>query len=137
MLLDLDNFNMYASHIIVSGWLTSDICITDMNLELNGYSYNKTFEPSAIDFATKLCLGLNYNRYTFNGVDKEDGIGSLVIPLASTAYSGSSVPLDRYSSIRLRINFNANAGPRSYINVTCVGTTTVSYNNSTANIDIF
>ena len=137
MLLDLDNFNMYASHIIVSGWLTSEICITDMNLELNGYSYNKTFEPSAIDFATKLCLGLNYNRYTFNGVDKEDGIGSLVIPLASTAYSGSSVPLDRYSSIRLRINFNANAGPRSYINVTCVGTTTVSYNNSTANIDIF
>jgi len=137
MLLDLDNFNMYASHIIVSGWLTSEICITDMNLELNGYSYNKTFEPSAIDFATKLCLGLNYNRYTFNGVDKEDGIGSLVIPLASTAYSGSSVPLDRYSSIRLRINFNANAGPRSYINVTCVGTTTVSYNNSTANIDIY
>ena len=137
MLLDLDNFNMYASHIIVSGWLTSEICITDMNLELNGYSYNKTFEPSAIDFATKLCLGLNYNRYTFNGVDKEDGIGSLVIPLASTAYSGSSVPLDRYSSIRLKLNFNAIAGPRSYINVTCVGTTTVSYNNSTANIDLF
>lgn len=137
MSLDLDNFNMYASHIIVSGWLTSDICITDMNLELNGYSYNKTFEPSTIDYATKLCLGLNYNRYTFNGVDKEDGIGSLVIPLASTAYSGSSVPLDRYSSIRLKLNFNAIAGPRSYINVTCVGTTTVSYNNSTANIDLF
>jgi hypothetical protein len=137
LLLDLDNFNLYASHIIVSGWLTSDICITDMNLELNGYSYNKTVEPSVIDFATKLCLGLNYNRYTFNGVDKEDGIGSLVIPLASTAYSGSSVPLDRYSSIRLRINFNAIAGPRSYINVTCVGTTTVSYNNSTANIDLY
>lgn len=94
-------------------------------------------EPGVIDFATKLCLGLNYNRYTFNGVDKEDGIGSLVIPLASTAYSGSSVPLDRYSSIRLRINFNAIAGPNSYINVTCVGTTTVSYNNSTANIDLY
>lgn len=137
LLLDLDSFNMYASHIIISGWLTSDVCITDMNLELNGYSYNKTFEPGAIDFATKLCLGLNYNRYTFNGVDKEDGIGSLVIPLASTAYSGSSVPLDRYSSIRLRINFNTVAGPRSYINVTCVGTTTISYKNSTANIDIF
>ena len=137
LLLDLDNFNLYASHIIVSGWLTSEICITDMNLELNGYSYNKTIEPIDIDFATKLCLGLNYNRYTFNGVDKEDGIGSLVIPLASTAYSGSSVPLDRYSSIRLRINFNANAGPRSYINVTCVGTTTVSYINSTANIDLY
>lgn len=137
LLLDLDNFNLYASHIIVSGWLTSEICITDMNLELNGYSYNKTIEPIDIDFATKLCLGLNYNRYTFNGVDKEDGIGSLVIPLASTAYSGSSVPLDRYSSIRLRINFNKLAGPKSYINVTCVGTTTVSYNNSTANIDLY
>ena len=137
LLLDLDNFNIYASHIIVSGWLTSDVYIKDMNLELNGYSYNKTMEPSVIDYATKSCLGLNYNRYTFNGVDKEDGIGSLVIPLASTAYSGSSVPLDRYSSIRLRINFNAIAGPRSYINVTCVGTTTVSYNNSTANIDLF
>ena len=137
LLLDLDNFNLYASHIIVSGWLTSEICITDMNLELNGYSYNKTIEPIAIDFATKLCLGLNYNRYTFNGVDKEDGIGSLVIPLASTAYSGSSVPLDRYDNIRLRINFNKLAGPKSYINVTCVGTTTVSYINSTANIDLY
>ena len=137
LLLDLDDFNMYASHIIISGWLTSTVCIKDMNLELNGYSYNKTMTPDVIDFSTKLYLGLNYNRYTFNGVDKEDGIGSLVIPLASSAYSGSSVPLDRYNSIRLRINFNTVAGPRSYINVTCVGTTTVSYKNSTANIDLF
>lgn len=137
LLLDLDSFNLYASHIIVSGWLTSGVHITDMNLELNGYSYQKVIEPSVIDYATKSYLGLNYNRYTFNGVDKEDGTGSLVIPLASTAYSGSSIPLDRYNSIRLRINFNTLAGPRSYINVTCVGTTTVSYNNSTANIDLY
>ena len=137
LLLDLDSFNIYASHIIVSGWLTSGVYITDMNLELNGHTYQKVIEPSVIDYATKSYLGLNYNRYTFNGVDKEDGTGSLIIPLASTAYSGSSVPLDRYTSIRLRINFNTLAGPRSYINVTCVGTTTVSYNNSTANIDIY
>lgn len=137
LLLDLDSFNLYASHIIVSGWLTSGVYITDMNLELNGHTYQKVIEPSVIDYATKSYLGLNYNRYIFNGVDKEDGTGSLVIPLASTAYSGSSVPLDRYSSIRLRINFNALAGPRSYINVTCVGTTTVSYNNSTANIEMY
>lgn len=137
LLLDLDNFNLYASHIIISGWLTSGVHITDMNLELNGYSYQKVIEPSVIDYATKSYLGLNYNRYTFNGVDKEDGTGSLVIPLASTAYSGSSVPLDRYTSIRLRINFNTYAGPKSYINVTCVGTTTVSYNNSTANIEMY
>ena len=137
LMLDLDSFNLYASHIIVSGWLTSGVHIVDMNLELNGYTYQKVIEPSVIDYATKSYLGLNYNRYTFNGVDKEDGTGSLVIPLASTAYSGSSVPLDRYNSIRLRINFNTLAGPRSYINVTCVGTTTVSYNNSTANIDLY
>lgn len=137
LLLDLDSFNLYASHIIVSGWLTSGVYITDMNLELNGHTYQKVIEPSVIDYATKSYLGLNYNRYTFNGVDKEDGTGSLVIPLASTAYSGSSVPLDRYNSIRLRINFNTLAGPKSYINVTCVGTTTVSYNNSTANIEMY
>jgi hypothetical protein len=137
LLLDLDSFNLYASHIIVSGWLTFGVYITDMNLELNGHTYQKVIEPSVIDYATKSYLGLNYNRYTFNGVDKEDGTGSLVIPLASTAYSGSSVPLDRYGSIRLRINFNTLAGPKSYINVTCVGTTTVSYNNSTANIEMY
>lgn len=137
LLLDLDSFNLYASHIIVSGWLTSGVYITDMNLELNGHTYQKVIEPSVIDYATKSYLGLNYNRYAFNGVDKEDGTGSLVIPLASTAYSGSSVPLDRYNSIRLRINFNTLAGPKSYINVTCVGTTTVSYNNSTANIEMY
>lgn len=137
LLLDLDSFNLYASHIIVSGWLTSGVYITNMNLELNGYSYQKIIEPSVIDYATKSFLGLNYNRYTFNGIDKEDGTGSLVIPLASTAYSGSSVPLDRYNSIRLRINFNTLAGPKSYINVTCVGTTTISYNNNTANIDLY
>lgn len=137
LLLDLDSFNLYASHIIVSGWLNSEVHITDMNLELNGYTYQKIIEPSVIDYATKSYLGLNCNTYTFNGVDKENGTGSLVIPLASTAYSGSSVPLDRYSSIRLRINFNTLAGPKSYINVTCVGTTTVSYNNSTANIEMY
>ena len=137
LLLDLDSFKLYASHIIVSGWLTSGVHITDMNLELNGHTYQKVIEPSIIDYATKSYLGLNYNRYTFNGVDKEDGTGSLVIPLASTAYSGSSVPLDRYDSIRLRINFNTLSGPKSYINVTCVGTTTVSYNNNTANIEMY
>lgn len=137
LLLDLDSFNLYTSHIIVSGWLTSGVYIKDMNLELNGYSYHKTLEPSIIDYTTKSFLGLNYNGYIFNGVDKEDGIGSLVIPLASTAYSGSCIPLDRYSSIRLKINFTGTAGPLSYINVTCVGTTTISYNNSTANIDLY
>ncbi len=137
LLLDLDSFNLYASHIIVSGWLTSGVHIKDLNLKLNGYPYHKTLEPSVIDYATKSVLGLNYNRYTFNGVDKEDGICSLVIPLASSAYSGSCVPLDRYSSIQLEINFNKIASSRSYINVTCLGTTAVSYNNSTANIDIY
>ena len=137
LILDLDSFDLYASHIIVSGWLTSEVYIKNIDLELNGYSYQKTTDPSVIDFSTKSYLGLNYNKFIFNGIDKEDGIGSLVIPLASTAYSGSSVPLDRYNSIRLKIVFNTIAGPYSYINVTCVGTTTISYNNSTANIDLY
>lgn len=135
--MNLDNFSLYSSHLILSGWLSTGTYITSMFLELNGYKINNNTSIKLLDYASIYSLGLNYNRYYFNNVDKEDGLGSIVIPLASTAYSGSSIPLDRYDSIKLRVFFNQTAGTNSYLNVTCVGQGTITYDNSVANLNIY
>ena len=135
--MNLDNFSLYSSHLILSGWFSTGTYITSMFLELNGYKINNNTSIKLLEYASIYSLGLNYNRYYFNDIDKEDGIGSIVIPLASTAYSGSSIPLDRYDSIKLRVFFNQSAGTNSYLNVTCVGQGTITYNNSTANLNIY
>ena len=137
ILLNLDSFNIYASHLIVSGWLTSANYIESINLELNGYSVHKNLETVILDYPTIFSMGLQYNRYIFNSLDKEDGVGPYIIPLANTAYSGSSVPLDKYDNIKIIIKFNDVTGLKSYINVLCVGETTIEYTDSNANISMY
>lgn len=137
ILLNLDSFNIYSSHLIVSGWLTSANYIESINLELNGYSVHKNLETVILDYPTIFSMGLQYNRYIFNSLDKEDGIGPYIIPLANTVYSGSSIPLDKYDDIKIIIKFNDVTGLKSYINVLCVGETTIEYTDSNANISMY
>jgi len=63
------------------------------------------------------------------------GVAFAVFPLADIAYSyGSSVPLNRFDGIRVKLVTNAStkSGKTSTVNVTCVGSTTVLYQNSAA-----
>jgi hypothetical protein len=70
----------------------------------------------------------------------------MVFPLASTAFSGSCVPLNRFDSIRLTIRFTGTplpsgnysfTGKTSGITVTCVGETTVLYKGGAATLAMY
>ena len=137
MLFNLNNFSLFSSHIILSGWLSEGVFIKSYNLLLNGYTFNKEMEPKIYDYSAVQSLGLNYNHFIFNGRNKDDGTGLIIIPLSSKAFSGSSIPLDKFSTIELKVVLTAVAGSSSYLNVTCIGETIIEYENSTANIQLF
>lgn len=137
MLFNLNNFSLFSSHIILSGWLSEGVFIKNYNLLLNGYTFNKEMEPKIYDYSAVQSLGLNYNHFIFNGRNKDDGTGLIIIPLASKAFSGSSIPLDKFSTIELKVVLTGIAGSSSYLNVTCIGETIIEYENSTANIQLF
>ena len=67
-----------------------------------------------------------------------DGVGILVFPLGSSAYSGSAVPLNRFDSIRLTLAFTdtpKNSSP--YISITCVGETTALFKGGAASLAMY
>lgn len=142
--LDLDSFSLYASHLIISGRLLSTY-VKEIELKLNSSSFSGTL-PSILlknhgaqsmsSYSGK-SLGVNKHlgrseRATASAYDIPD----LVFPLASTLYSGSSIPLNRFDSIRMIIKFFAPA-TSGYINVTCVGETTTLYKNGSATLAMY
>ena len=151
--IDLDSFSLYASHLIISGdW--SDANITSAELKLNSSSFSGSI-PSLIlrnDMAESLHI---YNGRTLINSRVGDGqyvenLGvferaPLVFPLASTAFSGSSVPLNRFDSIRLILKFDvapvtANRALKMTqlgITVTCVGETTILYKGGAATLAMY
>jgi hypothetical protein len=149
--IDLDSLSLYASHLIISGdW--SDANITHAELKLNSSSFSGSI-PSLIlrnDTAESLHL---YNGRTLinfhvgNGLYREN-LGwferaPLVFPLASTAFSGSSVPFNRFDSIRLILKFDAAPATKTLrmttmgITVTCVGETTILYKGGAATLAMY
>ena len=122
-----------------------------------------------LDYATAASMGLSNNRILkagrelsfspiapFKGRDpigiKSNGnekkantmrfaasIGVLVFPLANTAYSGSGIPLNKFDTVRVIVNFSEEIrlGDDPYLNVTCVGEATATYNNGIASLGMY
>ena len=69
------------------------------------------------------------------------GIGTHVFPLASTLFSGSSVPLNRFDSIRLALTFTTlnatTVSTDTFVSVTCVGETTARYKAGAATLAMY
>ena len=63
-------------------------------------------------------------------------MGTYVFPLASTAYSGSAVPLNRFDSIRLALTFSGKPTD-GYVGVTCAGQTTALYKGGAASLAMY
>ena len=63
-------------------------------------------------------------------------MGTYVFPLASTAYSGSAVPLNRFDSIRLFLTFSG-VPTSGYVGVTCCGQTTALYKGGAASLAMY
>jgi hypothetical protein len=137
--IDLDHFSLYGSHLIISGNLGTDVYIKSAELKLNSSSFSGVLPAQMLDYAAASSLGLYVNR----NIEKEqtealDGVGILVFPLASSAYAGSAVPLNRFDSIRLTLTFtDTPKGSSPYISITCVGETTALFKGGAASLAMY
>ena len=137
--IDLDHFSLYGSHLIISGNLGKDVYIRTAELKLNSSSFSGVLPAQMLDYAAASSLGLYVNR-NIEGTQAEavDGVGMLVFPLGSSAYSGSSVPLNRFDSIRLTLTFTKPPTALSpYISISCIGETTALFKGGAASLAMY
>jgi len=138
--IDLDHFSLYASHLIISGNLGKDIYIKSAELKLNSSSFSGVLPAQMLDYAAASSLGLYVNRNIEDDQSEAlDGVGILVFPLSSSAYSGSSVPFNRFDSIRLSLTFTGTppSDDNPYISITCVGETTALFKGGAASLAMY
>jgi hypothetical protein len=144
--LDLDSFSLYTSHLILGGILPGTY-IKEVELKLNSSSFAgnlpaillKNHGPQSISIYS----GSDYtvNKHTGKSQFADNSpyeIKDLVIPLAGTVFSGSSVPLNRFDSIRLIVKFTGETDSAGgFLNVTCVGETTTLYKGGSATLAMY
>jgi len=143
--IELDHFSLYASHLIISGNAGVGVKLISAELKLNSSSFSGQLPGVLLDSCTSDSLGIYSNKYiygnnTTKAIDVEEfGIGTYVFPLAATAFSGSSVPLNRFDSIRLTLTFSTDppAGSSTFVNVTCVGETTALFKGGAASLAMY
>jgi len=137
--IDLDHFSLYGSHLIISGDLGKDVYVKSAELKLNSSSFSGVLPAQMLDYAAASSLGLYVNRsINIDQTESLDGTGILVFPLGSSAYSGSSVPLNRFDSIRLTLTFTSPPPVGSpYINITCIGETTALFKGGAASLAMY
>ena len=151
--VDLDHFSLFASHLLITGFcgfsnLTGKyVRLASAELKLNASSYSGVLPGHLLESATADSIGIFSNKLVQCGGDhtplsvEDYGIGTYVFPLASTAYSGSSVPLNRFDSIRLRLVLsdapNTHDSASYFINVTCCGETTSLFKGGTVSLAMY
>ena len=161
--IDLDSFSLYASHLLISVDMSRNCMVRDMELKLNSSSFSGTLPFSMLINNMSEHLGIqtpptivssHFNHVEkFMYLDGTEDLGEfygelpmMVFPLASSAFSGSAVPLNRFDSIRLTIRFTGTpesggtfglSGKTSGITVTCVGETTVLYKGGAATLAMY
>jgi hypothetical protein len=159
--LDCDTFSLYASHLIIQIFDESQLPATlgggaedaqtddnsagsslfNAELKLNSTSFSGLVPGSLLCGPSHNTLGLYCNSfYHQNSVNPRTF--TYVFPLSSQAFSGSSVPLNRFDSIRLALRCVI---PKKAVtpiklrkvSVTCVGESTTTYRNNTASISMY
>jgi len=149
--IDLDHFSLYASHIILIAKGISDkiknISIDKVDLKLNSSSFSGTIEGALMTGSVSDSLGLYSNGFYLGSQNLVDNY--YVFPLASLAYGGSSVPLNRFDNIRMEVSVvtaceisSVNGLPHTTgqnfsITATCVGETTALYKGGAASLAMY
>jgi hypothetical protein len=133
--------------------------LDEVELKLNSSSFSGTIKGSLLTAPVADMLGLYYNTQPYYGAlsgtstattQNEHVTGlyrTYVFPLASQAFSGSSVPLNRFDNIRLTILLPSAETPSSgdhtvfgastRVTVTCVGETTALYKGGAASLAMY
>ena len=158
--IDLDHFSLYASHLLITviggkspstGETTSkSVTLDEVELKLNSSSYSGTLKGSLLTASASDMLGLYQNTQAYYDGTSEDPTGiyrTYVFPLASQAYSGSSVPLNRFDNIRLTTTLSSDKAvdgvtsqtklQATRVVVTCVGETTALYKGGAASLAMY
>ena len=140
--IDLDIFSLYASHIIIS-IPKGSLAVTDVysgyaELLLNSSSFSGKL-PLGLLKLTGSTMGLFTNEYWDANVNTSSNL-TFVFPLASQAYGGSSVPLNRFDNIRLKLTSlptSSGLSAGDIVNITCVGETTALYKGGAASLAMY
>ena len=140
--INLDHFSLYASHLI----LTTPAPINTVELLLNSSSFSGVLPGQLLSSSATEVLGLYNNSFSIGPRDY-DIVESYtyVFPLASRAYGGSSVPLNRFDNIRLRVTQSLPVSAlttltgtsHQVLDVTCVGETTALYKAGAASLAMY
>ena len=138
--LDIGNFSLYGSHLIISTTKASSqphLYSGFAELLLNSSSFSGKL-PLGLLKITGPTMGLFTNEYTTGENTDYSNREMFVFPLASYAYGGSSVPLNRFDNIRLKLTVPTSAfAAAPDINVTCVGETTALYKGGAASLAMY
>jgi hypothetical protein len=169
--VDLDHFSLLASHLIITVFGTREYAdssnhpavtnsmtnaLDEVELKLNSSSFSGSIKGSLLTAPVADMLGLYYNTQPYYGKTSNGGTAqehvtglyrTYVFPLASQAFSGSSVPLNRFDNIRLTISLppaeapssgdNTVFGDAKRVTVTCVGETTALYKGGAASLAMY
>jgi len=137
--LDLDHFSLYASHIILvvtnTGTSITNSSIDTVELKLNSSSFSGTLDGALLTGSAADALGLFSNGFFIGSANYADNY--YVFPLASLAYGGSSVPLNRFDNIRMDVSVALSGTGNFTLSATCVGETTALYKGGAASLAMY
>jgi len=146
--IDCDHFSLYASHLIIqifdssvlgTSLSSTDACtsLVDADLRLNSTSFCGKLTGGMMASILPETMGLRSN-VLYTRTDPHIRTIAYVFPLASRAFSGSGVPLNRFDNIRLSLNlFVPGSLTINRVTVTCVGETTALYKQGAASISMY
>jgi hypothetical protein len=136
--LDLDHFSLFTSHIILyvtgAGSITNS-SINTAELKLNSSSFSGTLDGPLLTGSATDALGLYSNGFFIDSANVTDNF--YVFPLASHAYGGSSVPLNRFDNIRMELSIAYEGSGTLTVSATCVGETTALYKGGAASLAMY
>jgi hypothetical protein len=138
--LDLDHFSLYASHIILvvtnTAAAITNSSIDSVELKLNSSSFSGTLDGALLTGSAADALGLFSNGFFVGSANYSDNY--YVFPLASLAYGGSSVPLNRFDNIRMEVGVALTGATGNFtLSATCVGETTALYKSGAASLAMY
>lgn len=145
--IKLDTFSIYSSHIIITikfPGITKNIpYLESAEIVLNGTTHSGRVNSNRLLAGAK-SLGLYSNNFT---LDKEElDTMYYTFPLGSKAFGGSSIALNRFDDINLKLFFTTDGGipdegiivpELSKVNIVCRGETNLYYNNGISSISLF
>ena len=143
--VELDSFSLLASHLIITSETDDDspgtatAVLKSAELLLNTSTHSGVLQGPFMLGMAGSSMGLQTNI-----IDSLDAISSIdssgarrdfyVFPIASTPYGADGCPMNRFDTIRLKLNYGQFNGK---VHVTCVGTTTAVYKNQAASVLYF